>query len=120
MDVSERLERPRLTSPLVGVMVLMEDTLLAKSLVRLVILLSAKEGISEAWSVSLSHLEVVVLYIKRLRFAGVVIVTSLHEARATVAGCWLFHVSLPVLKVSTSPLLRLEMATPTSEVRLGF
>ena len=48
MDVSERLERPILTSPLVGVMVLMEDTLLAKSLVRLVILLSAKEGISEA------------------------------------------------------------------------
>ena len=56
MDVSERLERPILTSPLVGVMVLMEDTLLAKSDVKFVILLSANEGISVVCNVFASHL----------------------------------------------------------------
>ena len=56
MDVSERLERPILTSPLVGVMVLMEDTLLAKSDVKFVILVSANEGISVVCNVFASHL----------------------------------------------------------------
>jgi len=51
-----RLVRANVTFPLVGVIVLIEDTLLAKSLVRLMILLSANEGMSVVCNAFASHL----------------------------------------------------------------
>ena len=51
-----RLVRANVTFPVVGVMVLIEETLLAKSVVRFVILLSANEGISVVCNAFASHL----------------------------------------------------------------